>query len=210
MSGNRANASAVNRRVNAQIQSQPKVTPTSRAAAPGGPPGGGRPQQQTQSRGNVRSMQQQPQQEEPLKNPKISISDAIGLVSLRLGRVETMLNSMPNPSELGAMYSNNVADNENYRVVDEAVFTSIVTRLDKLETGIHQEPINKTNVFAEKIDTLEKLYTELKAEITVTKELVMTVQSYAMQTNQKLMDVIVPDKKNDKKKGSTLKVEEEV
>ena len=39
----------------------------------------------------------------------------------------------------------------------------------------------------------------------------MTVQNYAMQTNQKLMDIVVPDKsdkKNDKRKGSTVKVEE--
>ena len=41
----------------------------------------------------------------------------------------------------------------------------------------------------------------------------MTVQNYAMQMNQKLMDVVVPDKtdkKNDKKKGSTVKVEESI
>lgn len=212
MSGNRANASAVNRRATAQGQSQPKITSAARGPAPRGPSGGGRPQQQTQTRGNMRGGQQQ-QQEEPIKNPKISISDAIGLVTLRLGRVETMLNSMPNPAELGGMSGNSVADNENYRVVDEAVFTSIVTRLDKLETGTTQEATNQSTELTEKLDALEKMYTELKTEITVTKELVMTVQNYAMQTNQKLMDVVVPDKtdkKNDKKKGSTVKVEENI
>lgn len=208
MSGNRANASAVNRRAMAQGQTQPKVTPAARGPAPRGPPGGRRHQQQTQSRGNVRSVQQQPQQEEPLKNPKISISDAIGLVTLRLGRVESMLNSMPNPAELGGMSSGSPTDNENYRVVDEAVFTSIVTRLDKLETNNNEDASNQSRELVDKISALEKMYTDLKTELTVTKELVMTVQSYAMQTNQKLMDVVVPDKKNDKKKGSTVKVED--
>jgi hypothetical protein len=82
-----------------------------------------------------------------------------------------------------------------------------------LETGNTQEATNQSTKLTEKLDALEKMYTELKTEITVTKELVMTVQNYAMQTNQKLMDVVVPDKtdkKNDKKKGSTVKVEESI
>ena len=170
MSGNRANASAVNRRVN--TQGQPKVTPATRGTGTRGQPNTGRPVQQ--SRGSGRTMQQ----EEPAKNVKISISDAIGLVTLRLGRVETMLSSMPNPGELaGANASNSGNENENYRVVDEAVFTSIVTRLDKLETGLNDGTNNQTMELDEKLSNLEKIYNELKTEITVTKELVMTVQN---------------------------------
>lgn len=208
MSGNRANASAVNRRVN--TQGQPKATPSTRGAGPRGPPNAGRPVQQ--SRGGSRTMQQ-PKQEEPNKNVKISISDAIGLVTLRLGRVETTLSSMPNPGELVGMNANSINENENYRVVDEAVFTSIVTRLDNLESGLNDGTNNQTSELDEKLNNLEKIYNELKTEITVTKELVMAVQSYAMQTNQKLMDVVVPDKldkKNDKRKGSTVKVEDSI
>ena len=158
MSGNRANASAVNRRATAQGQIQPKITPTARGSAPRGPSGGSRSQQRTQSRGSMRGAQQQ-QQEELIKNPKISISDAIGLVTLRLGRVETMLNSMPNLTEIGAMSASSVAENENFRVVDEAVFTSIVTRLEKLETNNTQEASNQSTELTEKLDALEKMYT---------------------------------------------------
>ena len=40
------------------------------------------------------------------------------------------------------------------------------------------------------IGRVESLYESLKTELAVTKELIMNVQNYAMQTNQKLMDIL--------------------
>ena len=97
MSGNRANSAAIQRRTNvgAPVQQQQQQ---------------GRQAVQTPQRGNMsqqpqRSTNQQQQQprnnshvvQEPMQTPKLSVSDAMALVSLRLGRVETFINSMPTP-----------------------------------------------------------------------------------------------------------------
>lgn len=83
-------------------------------------------------------LQQQQQQQEPMQNKlpfnKLTISDAIGLITLRLGRVEQWIietdheNSTENPSLLELP--------ENSRVIDNSIFTNIINRLDSLEKNI--------------------------------------------------------------------------
>ena len=100
MSGNRANAAAIQRRT---MSAQSNVAP----------PGTSRPQQQQQMRPQMqqqqmrpqqqqmRPQQQQMQQQQPMQNPKLSVSDAIGLITLRLGRVETFIQQMPPLDQIG-------------------------------------------------------------------------------------------------------------
>lgn len=148
MSGNRANAAAIQRRT---MSAQSNIPP----------PGSSRPMQnQQQMRQTSRPAQQQMQpqytqnqqynrqhqqhQQQPKQNPKMSVSDAIGLLSLRMGRMETFVQQLPPLDQLalgssgGNVFRAEGEMNENMRIVDEAVFTSIVTRLEKLEQTINE------------------------------------------------------------------------
>jgi len=82
-------------------------------------------------------MQQQQQQQMPKgASPftKLSISDAIGLVTLRLGRVEQFILDFEN-GEIEGHHPNSGGSSipENSKIVDNSVLTTIVNRLDALE-----------------------------------------------------------------------------
>ena len=105
----------------------------------------------------------------------MSVSDAIGLITLRLGRVESYIKQLPPLDQIGANSSEEIS--ENMRVVDEAVFTNIVARLEKIE----QTPKNTNQSAGElkcEVDTL-------KNDITDVKNLLNSLQLFEMQTDQK-------------------------
>jgi hypothetical protein len=74
--------------------------------------------------------QQKQQQPKPQQAVKLSISDAIGLITLRLGRVEQFMLTVEHEG-LGAINNTSVPDNTH--LVDTSVINSIVNRLDCLE-----------------------------------------------------------------------------
>ena len=210
MSGNRANAAAIQRRT---MGAQNNVAP----------PGGARPQQQQQMRPQMqqqqmrpqqqqqmRPQQQQMQQQQPMQNPKLSVSDAIGLITLRLGRVETFIQQMPPLDQIGMNATGeNQEIGENMRVVDEAVFTNIVSRLDKLE----QEP-KTSNVVASKetnnaVTELKESVEVLKAEMMQMKGLLLSLQSFTMQTNQKLSELIFNSQQENENENENESEDEE-
>lgn len=80
------------------------------------------PKQQVKPVQQTRQPVQQQQQQQ--QKPKISVGDAIGLTTIRLGRVEQQLaNLMQNPLSL----------EPNTQVVDNSVFETILNRLEFLE-----------------------------------------------------------------------------
>ena len=165
MSGNRANAAAIQRRT---MGAQSNVAP----------PGGQRPQQGQQPRGQPQQGQQQGQQQfrgqpqqsrgqpqqrpqqqqpvQPMPQPQMSVSDAIGLISLRLGRVETYIKQMPPLDQIGMNSGGEIG--ENMRVVDDSVVADIVARLENLEQ-VPNEParVVDDSVIADLVARLEKL-----------------------------------------------------
>lgn len=175
MSANRANAAAVQRRVN----------PPANNGSVRGPPQ--QQQQQQQMRPGQRPPQQQQQQQMPQPPPtKMSVSDAIGLLSLRLGRVETFVQQLPPLDQIGNggggdHGEESFAGGEGMRIVDEAVFKSICARLDRIES---EEP-----VAAPSQETNEEV-ASLKAEVAQLKEMLLSLQSFTMQTNHKLSQLI--------------------
>ena len=200
MSSNRANASARQRRA--------------------GEPVGLQQQQQQQQRmqpgrGGVRPGMSDPQQQQQPMNPKLSISDAIALITLRLGRVETIVSNLPNEPRGDGEGVGQVYD-ENMRMVDQNVFNSIVTRLDTLEKNqklliekqkavpvsqntaappikqMVQETIIK-DVSDEKIEPMRETIQVLKDEVSELKDLLMKLQSFTMETNKKLTDIVFDD-----------------
>ena len=79
---------------------------------------------------NVRTGKQQ-QQEQPKSNlpfSKLTISDAIGLITLRLGRIEQWVIDNEDSEFSG---SSNIP--ENSKIVDVSILNNIVSRLDALE-----------------------------------------------------------------------------
>jgi len=211
MSSARSNAAARNRRAGEPLQQQQQQQP-------------GRPMQ---GPGQIRSpyqSQQQSQQQQP-QQAKLSLSDAIGLITLRLGRVETIVQNI----QTGDGYENTGSGElpDNMRVIDESVFTSIVSRLDQLETGhkqvliklsqkpvlvpVQSVPVQSVPVPVqadERIPQLTETVTSLQSEISQLKDMLLKLQSFTMDTNQKLSDIIFKnnDQDNEVEDGGPLNI----
>jgi hypothetical protein len=186
MSGSRANAAAIQRRINvAQNSIAPPGTPRNNQ-------GQQQQGQQNMRQSNGRQVQQQ-QQQKPMQNPKMSVSDAIGLLSLRLGRVETLMQQLPPLDQIGMNYGSESGDmvGENMRVVDEAVFTNIVSRLEKIESTPKQQIITQqVDPNLGKVEELSQSVEILKSEMVQVKNLLLSLQTFTMQTNQKLTEIV--------------------
>ena len=181
----------------------------------------------------TRFVQQQQEAPQPPMNPKLSISDAIALITLRLGRVETIVSNYdPNAGQSSGNHQMNY--DENMRMVDEQVFNSIVSRLEALEKGRNmasvggnpqleqrlsvleknqkmliekqqQAPVVTTtttpvettivnDVAEEKLKPIEYDVNFLKNELSELKLVLLKLQSFTMETNQKLADIVFEDK----------------
>ena len=166
---------------------------------PGQPP---QPPQQTRPGQPPQQTRPGQQQQQPLipsshLPSKMSIGDAIGLITLRLGKVEQdvyeLQNSLPDDeSDVENVVAN--TPNTNARIIDDSVFKSIVSRLEKLESQnpiIVQQPVTQTDV-AEMTEITNKVE-GLQYELKQVKDLLLTLQSFTMETNQKLTNIVFND-----------------
>ena len=154
MSSSRSIAAARNRRsgdTSQQPQQQqqinrPGTSIASQAALQGG--GSNRRLQSQQTQQPLQ--QQQPQQAPPSQRVRLSISDAIGLITLRLGRVEQILIDQ----EGAALNGGSLSIPDGTQLVDKSVFTSIINRLEAAET--------KGKIITTYEETIQRLEKELK------------------------------------------------
>ena len=167
MSGNRANAAARSRRAAGEM-----------------PP----PPQQMQGRGGRPGQQQQQQYQVPQEAPKqMTIQNAIALITLRLSRVETIV------QKIDTVEQPNSTD-ENDRIIDNGVFDNIVSRLEALERGhklLATKNVTTTVVNNDSTDKFSESIAVLQAELTFVKDLLLKLQTFTMNTNQKLVDIVV-------------------
>jgi hypothetical protein len=210
MSSSRANAAARQRRAGDTQQTQQQSSYNS-------------------SGSKTRFVQQQQEAPQPPMNPKLSISDAIALITLRLGRVENIVSNY-DPNAVSSSSGNHQMNyDENMRMVDEQVFNSIVSRLEALEKGRNlgapgnaqveqrlsvleknqkmliekqqQMPVVTTtttpaettivnDVAEEKLKPMEESIQYVKSELSSLKDLLLKLQSFTMETNQKLADIV--------------------
>jgi hypothetical protein len=145
------------------------------------------PPQQMNGRPGQQFQQQQGQMQQMQGAPKLSISDAIALITLRLGRVEQIVQTMPVDGQVNL--------GENTRVVDDTVLTNIVQRLEALEKSQKVLADRKPTVVSTTSSTpinsqLAESVDVLKAEMTQVKDLLMQLQSFTMQTNQRLSEIV--------------------
>ena len=128
-------------------------------------------------------MQQQQQQMPKGASPftKLSISDAIGLVTLRLGRVEQFIIDFEN-GEIEGHHPNSGGGTsipENSKIVDNSVLTTIVNRLDALEKK------EGSSVIASSVASLEK---EMKETKDLLSHLLFKFELFTKETGEKFSD----------------------
>ena len=113
------------------------------------------------------------------QSTKISVSNAIGLITLRLGKLEEIVNDI---SVGGDGNINNGANNmmqSDMKLVSDEVFENIVNRLNLLESKI----LNKN------IDTyMEKIDNETNEMKNVIANLHNTFHNFMNETNEKFVD----------------------
>ena len=129
-------------------------------------------------------MQQQQQMPQQGASPftKLSISDAIGLVTLRLGRVEQFIIDFEN-GEIEGHHPNSGGSSipENSKIVDNSVLTTIVNRLDALEKRESSGP----NGIASSIASLEK---DLKETKDLLSHFLFKYELFTKETGDKFSD----------------------
>ena len=185
MSSSRSIAAARNRRsgdapTNIPSQQRPGTSISSQAAFS---QQNTRPSNQNQKSQNQNQKQNQNQNQKSqdigkppngLPFSKLSVSDAIGLVTLRLGRVEQFMIDI---HEQGGISNASVPDNK--LVIDNSVITNIVSRLDSLEKKEHSSTNN------EKLAYLENEVAALKNAIL---KLTTDMNSFMQNTSEKFID----------------------
>jgi len=191
MSSSRSIAAARSRRAG---ESQPPVS--------GGRPGTSIashsafvPQQMQPPSNNVRvgkapiNQQQQPQQMQPPSNglpfTKLSISDAIGLITLRLGRVEQFVIDYENGEiATGPQSEANIPNNS--KIIDNSVLANIINRLDALEKKETSTSSNSSsNVNNEQVSKIEK---DLKETKDLLAHMLFKFELFTKETNDKFND----------------------
>jgi hypothetical protein len=110
--------------------------------------------------------QQQPPNQNGLPFQKLSVSDAIGLITLRLGRVEQWIidtDEEDKPKHHDTTDSSSVIP-ENHKIIDSSVLTSIINRLDSLEKN--NMASNEYNKLNEDVKTLQEQFKKMSDDIT--------------------------------------------
>jgi len=135
-------------------------------------------QNKGQIQGNQK-FQQQHQQQEQEQTTKISVSNAIGLVTLRLGRLESIVSDA---IEQGGFNNdgNNTESTQipsNMKLVSDEVFENIVNRINLLESKVIQ--------FTNQTEKLENEMTNTQSSIIALNTL---LSSFINDTNEKFVD----------------------
>jgi hypothetical protein len=115
------------------------------------------PQNMYQQPPVTQQQQQQSQNQNGLPFTKLSISDAIGLITIRLGRVEQWIIETDHENEINS--HSNLSDNS--KTIDNSVLTSFASRLDSLEK---REPISNNN--SEEVTKLSEEISKMNLQLT--------------------------------------------
>jgi len=128
---------------------------------------------------------QQQGQQQPNSSPfsKLTISDAIGLITLRLGRIEQFVIDYEN-GEVSTTGPVGGGIPENSKIIDNSVLTSMINRLDSLEK---REPSTSSlsSVNNEQIAKIEK---DLKETKDLLAHMLFKFELFSKETNDKFTD----------------------
>ena len=176
----------------------------------------GQPQPQTQQQQQRPGLKQPQQQPDSLSSiNKMTIAQAITLITLRLGSVETKLMNLNNGG-IGTTTAFQMDGQENMVIIDTSVVESISSRLESLEMrsststsgsasgpemGLLKQQVEtikqavmKTNAattgLVKENKVLKTQVENLKVELSETKELLLALQSLTMDNSQKLLGMV--------------------
>jgi hypothetical protein len=109
---------------------------------------------------------QQQQQPNSLPFQKLSISDAIGLITLRLGRVEQWIIETDHEEESKTASSTDFSGlPDNHKIIDNSVLTSIVNRLNSLEKNTTGTSSEENVKLSEDIVTLNEQFKRMSDDV---------------------------------------------
>ena len=101
--------------------------------------------------------QEQQTNQNSLPFSKLSISDAIGLITLRLGRVEQWIIETDNDENNNSGSNDLSGVPENHKIIDNSVLTSIINRLNSIEKNSNNlSQTEETNKLTEEIKLLNE------------------------------------------------------
>jgi len=137
---------------------------------------------------------------------KMTLPQAITLITLRLGSLESKLMNMNEMTPSGLNMSQGMNE-ENMALIDQGIIDSIASRLESLEKRSTSTSSPEVNLLKQQIETLKqniiqnksisvkenkdlKLEIEnLKQELFQTKELLSSIQNITMENNGKIMEL---------------------
>jgi hypothetical protein len=112
------------------------------------------------------------------QSTKISISNAVGLITLRLGRLETIINDVIDNGGFNANSDSNHHEmNNNMKIVSDEVFENIVNRINLLESKVIQIT-NHSEKQSKDISELNVLLSNLNTNLV----------TFVDETNNKFID----------------------
>jgi len=171
MSSSRSIAAARNRRAGESVPTNSNNRPVTSIASQSS----FSQQSQSQSKRSITAQNSTPNV--PVStNAKLTVSDAIGLITLRLGRVEQILIDIEHNGGLGS--GSNIPDTAH--IFDKSVINSIVNRLDSLEKRDKESSSNQQII-------------KLESEIRDIKDLLMAQlvkhEKFTSETNKRFEDI---------------------
>jgi len=183
------------------------------------------PPQQQQQQQNGRPGQQMQQQ--PHQNPKLTITDAIGLITMRLTRVEGIVNEIQSELPEDRMNGDSLQQHNSGNVSD-VVINNIMSRLDGLEKGMKVfalKPTTNTNptttapivqqmnpvllAIPSQVTLINEKIGMLQTEMDELKNHLLRLQSFTMETNQKLVDIVLHEENGEREEDMNYTVIDE-
>jgi hypothetical protein len=130
--------------------------------------------------------QQQVIHDNGLPFTKLTVSDAIGLITLRLGKVEKYLIDVQHEGG----FNNNMESNipENTKLIDNSVLTSIIHRLDSLEKKEQQNTGGSSQTIVELTNKNDKLEKELKEVRDILLNFRFKYELFTTETSNRFLD----------------------
>lgn len=145
--------------------------------------------------------QQQQQTQQPPRKGKITVSDAIALTTLRLGRVEQIVEQWQNEGHNPRGDLNPDGSVSTEPSVDPSVIMSLISRIENLEkrpvtqsssSAFDIKPTDdKIESLKQEIISLKKIVSTITQEMSQIKENAMKLQMFTMETNQKLINAVM-------------------
>ena len=138
-------------------------------------------QNRSQTQGGRESNQNIQQQQQQQQSTRISLSNAIGLITLRLGKLENALNDAIDDGSFNNNGNNNECDTSslppNMKLVSDEVFENIVNRLNLLESKIIHFT-NQNETFSKDISNIQTSIVNLNTNLSF----------FMSETNEKFVD----------------------